>query len=416
MCMLTVDEAAKIILDALQPLPTEIISFADALGRVLAGDIVAAVPVPPFAQSAMDGFALRSTDTLQAIPDRPIALNVLGTLGAGHQASWTLSPGTAIRIMTGAPIPRGADAVVKREDTEFDAKSVSIFHAVPPGDHIIPSGRDIPEGATLLPAGDVITSWGIGICASLGKTRVSVYQRPRVGILALGDELVPPHMPLAPGQIHVSNLYAITAAVTKYGGLALNLGIAYDQLDLIESSLRGAGDVDLLLTLGGSQRGDFDLVDDLLSGARGHIMFRDIAANYVRSMIFGRFGQIPLCGLPGAPIASLVTFEVFVRAAIWKLAGRRSLDPVRLEATLQDALPPTGERTHFQPAWVEARQQGLIAIPLHVQKTPELPAQTLANGLICRPPESPACVAGERVWVDVIEALSPTSPGVGQQG
>ncbi|MGH8071099.1 MAG: molybdopterin molybdotransferase MoeA [Candidatus Entotheonellia bacterium] len=411
--MLTVDEAGKIILDALQPLPPEMISFADTLGRVLADDITADAPVPLFAQSAMDGFALRSTDTWPATSDHPMVLKVLGTLGAGHQASWTLSPGTAIRIMTGAPIPHGADAVVKREDTEFDATSVSIFHPVPPADYIIPSGRDIPKGVTLLRAGDVITSWGIGLCASLGKTHVSVYQRPRVGILALGDELSPPHVPLAPGHIRVSNLYAITAAVTKYGGFALNLGIAGDHLDTIEGALRRAGDVDLLLTLGGSQRGDFDLVDDLLSGARGHIIYRAIAANYVRSMIFGRFGRIPLCGLPGAPIASLVTFEVFVRAAIWKLAGRRSFEPVRLEATLQDSLPPTRGRTHFQPAWLEARPEGLIAIPLHVQKAPDLPPQTLANGLICRPPESPARQAGERVRVDVIEALVPPSPDMG---
>jgi molybdopterin molybdotransferase len=327
-------------------------------------------------------------------------------LGAGHQGSWTVSPGTAVRIMTGAPIPQGADAVIKREDTEFDAESVRILRPVLPNDHIIPSGRDIPEGATLLRAGEVITSWGIGVCASLGKTHVSVFQRPRVGILALGDELVPPHLPLAPGQIHVSNLYAITAAVTKYGGLALNLGIAGDQLDAIEGALRQAGDVDLLLTLGGSQRGDFDLVDDLLSGTRGHIIFRDIAANYVRSMIFGRFGQIPLCGLPGSPMTSFVTFEVFVRAAIWKLAGRRSLEPVRLEATLEDALPPAGGRTHFQPVWVEARPRGLNATPLHVQKAPHLPPQMLANGLICRPPESPACQAGERVWVEMMEPAS----------
>jgi molybdopterin molybdotransferase len=405
MPVLTVNEASQIILDALQPLPTEILPFAETLGRVLADDLVADAPVPQFPQSAMDGFALRSGDTLAATSDRSIVLKILGTLGAGHQGAWTVSPGTAVRIMTGAPIPHGADAVIKREDTEFDAESVRILHPVRPNDYIIPPGRDIPEGATLLRAGEVITSWGIGVCASLGKTHVSVFQRPRVGVLALGDELVPPHLPLAPGQIHVSNLYAITAAVSKYGGLALNLGIAGDQLDAIEGALRQGGDVDLLLTLGGSQRGDFDLVDDLLSGVRGQMIFRGIAANYARSMIFGRFGRIPLCGLPGSPMTSFVAFEVFVRAAIWKLAGRRRLEPVRLEATLDGCLPPTGERTHFQPVWIEARPEGLSAVPLHVQKAPDLPPQTLANGLICRPPESPACQSGDRVRVDIIETL-----------
>ena len=403
MPMLTADEAGQIILDALQPPPTEIIPFAEVLGRVLADDLIADAPVPRFPQSAMDGFALRSADTLEATSDRPVVLCILGTLAAGHQASWTLSPGTAVRIMTGAPIPPGADAVVKREDTEFDAESVRILGPVLPNDHIIPPGRDIPQGTTLLPAGEAITAWGIGLCASLGKTHVRVYRRPRVGILALGDELVPPHLPLAPGQIHVSNLYAITAAVTKYGGLALNLGIAGDQLDIIEGALRRAGDVDLLLTLGGSQRGDFDLVDDLLSGRRGHMIFRGIAANYARSMIFGRFRGTPLCGLPGSPMTSLVAFEVFVRPAIWKSAGRRRLTPVRVEAALDGRLPPTEGRTHFQPVWLEARPQGLIAAPLDVRKAPGLPPQMLANGLIRRPPGSPACRAGDRVWVDVIE-------------
>jgi molybdopterin molybdotransferase len=223
-------------------------------------------------------------------------------------------------------------------------------------------------------------------------------------------------MPLALGQIRVSNLYAVTAGVTKYGGLAHNLGIAGDRLETIEGALRRAEEVDLLITLGGSQRGDFDLVDDLLSGDRGQIIFRDIAANYVRSTIFGRFGRIPLCGLPGAPVASMVAFEVFVRAAIWGLAGRRSLEAVSVTATLADWLPPTGERTHFQPVWVESRSQGLVAMRLHVRKTPALPSITLANGLICRPPESPACHGGEQVWVEIIESDTAFAPLATEEG
>jgi molybdopterin molybdotransferase len=146
------------------------------------------------------------------------------------------------------------------------------------------------------------------------------------------------------------------------------------------------------------------------------MIFRDIAANYVRSMIFGRFGRIPLCGLPGGPIASMVAFEVFVRAAIWTLAGRRSLEPVSLNAALADPLPPTGGRTHFQPVWVELRPQGPVATPLHVQKAPALPPVTLANGLICRPPESPACQRGEQVWVEMIEPAVAFAPPVSYRG
>ena len=407
--MLSVSDARQTMLQGLNPRPAELLPFAETLTRVLAQDIVAEAPMPPFAQSAMDGFAVRSEDTQQATTQTPTTLSVLGVLGAGHMASWTIRPGSAIRIMTGAPIPPGVDAVVKSEDTESTAEAVRLFHPASPRDHIIPVGRDIPLGTRLLQPGDVVTPWALGLFAALGMTRVSVHRRPRVGILALGDELVPPHAPLAPGQIRVSNLYAVAAGVHKYGGLADNLGIAGDRLEAIDGALRRAGDVDLLVTLGGSQRGDFDLIDDLLTDSGNELIFREVAANYVRSLIFGRFGQIPLCGLPGSPVASMVAFEVFVRAAIWRLAGRRSLEPVRLMARLTASLSATGGRTHVQPVWVDATPEGMKAMPLHVRKAPHLPPITLANGLICREPESPACQVGEAVWVDVIDlpALAP---------
>jgi molybdopterin molybdotransferase len=223
-----------------------------------------------------------------------------------------------------------------------------------------------------------------------------------VGILALGDELVPPHVQPAPGQIRVSNLYAAAAGVRAYGGIPHNLGIAGDDLDAMQRALNQAGTVELFITLGGSQRGDFDFVDDLLSGQRGAVVFRETAANYVRSTIFGRFGQTPVCGLPGSPITSFVAFEAFVRPAIWKLAGRHSLEPARFQAAVSEPLPATKERGHFQPVWVRGHSDGLVAIPLQVRQAPDLPPQTLANGLIYRASGSPACRAGERVWVETV--------------
>lgn len=408
--MLSVEDARATILHAVQPKGTEVIPFTEACGRVLAEDVIAEAPMPPFHQSAMDGFAVRAADTLNAGIDRPISLSILGTLAAGHRAAWTLTPQTAVRIMTGAPIPEGADAVVKREDTEATAERVKIVHPACPHDHIIPPGRDIPVGALLLRRGQVATPGVIGLLASLGHTRVRVHQRPRVAILALGDELVPPDAPLAPGQIRVSNLYSVAASVTKYGGQARNLGIARDHLEVIQGALTQASDADLLITLGGSQRGDFDLVDDLLTGERGHIVFREIAVNYARSMIFGRFGTIPLCGLPGSPMAAFVAFEAFVRPAIWKLAGRGMLEAPRVEARLTEPLLATTTRAHVQPVWVEARAEGVMALPLRVEKAMDLPPQTLANGLIYRWPGSQACQAGERVWVDLIEAVHNAPP------
>jgi molybdopterin molybdotransferase len=401
--MVSVEEARETILRGLHAKRVETVGFTEALGRVLAEPVRAETPVPPFAQSAMDGFAVRAADTSLASPDYPISLGILGTLGAGHLGAWTLTAGTAVRIMTGAPLPPGADAVVKQEDVQCTTEIVTIFQPTQRYDYIIHAGRDIPLGTQLLHSGDVVTPAVIGMLASLGIVQVRVYERPRVGILALGDELIPAHAPLGPGQIRVSNLYAIAASVTKYGGLAHNLGIARDQLNDIQRTLGQAGNVDLLVTLGGSQRGDFDFVDDLLSGASGWMMFRDVAANYARSMIFGAFGEIPLCGLPGSPSAAYVTFEAFVRPAIWQLAGRRVLDPPRLEAVLTGALPPTGARAHFQPVWLEIHPDSITASPLAVAKVAELPPQTLANGLIYRRAASPGCEPGERVWVDLIE-------------
>lgn len=401
--MVSVEEARDTILHTLPPKGLETVVFTEALGRVLAEPIHAETPVPPFAQSAMDGFAVRAVDTSLANPDYPISLRVLGTLGAGHLAAWTLEPGTAVRIMTGAPLPNGADAVVKREDVECTTEAVTLFQPIRPHEYIIRRGRDIPLGTQLLHSGAVVNPAVIGVLAALGIPQIRVYERPRVGILALGDELIPPHAPLGPGQIRVSNLYAIAASVTKYGGLTHNLGIARDQLDDIRHALERAGDVDLLITLGGSQRGDFDFVEALLSGSRGRMIFREVACNYARSMIFGAFAGIPFCGLPGSPIAAYVTFEVLVRPAIWKLAGRRRLDPPRLEAALAASLPPTRGRAHFQPVWVEARPTSIVATPLAVDKVTDLPPQTLANGLIYRKAGSPGCEPGERVWVDMIE-------------
>jgi molybdopterin molybdotransferase len=404
--MLSVEEARAIILGAVRPKGTEGLWFAETLGRVLAEDLIAQTSIPPFSQSAMDGFAVRAIDTENAKADRPTSLTILGTLAAGHLAPWVLTPGTAVRIMTGAPLPEGADAVVKREDTDFTAEAVRIFHPVRANEYIIPPGRDIPRGAHLLRRGELITPAAIGLFASIGQTEVRVFERPRVALLALGDELVPPEAPLAPGQIRVSNLFALAASVTKYGGQAVNLGIAPDRLDAIRSALVQAGEADLLVTLGGSQRGDFDLVDDLLGGPQSALVFRDIAVNYAGSMLFGRFGQVPFCGLPGSPMAAFVAFEALVRPAIWALAGRRALDLPRVEALLLEPLPATTARALFYPVWVETRPEGVTAVPLRIEKAPDLPPQTLANGLIYRPPGSRPCQAGERVWVDLLEPVA----------
>lgn len=376
---LSLEEAQTEILCAARSLETEILPLEMAEGRILATDVWAKTALPPFAQSAMDGYAIRAEDTIQG---SGVELQVIGSVAAGHLPQEALRPGTALRIMTGAPLPAGCTAVVKREDTVEAGDRVRITRVLSPGENIIPVGIDIQAGEQLFRKGEMITPSILGLLASLGEAVVPVFRKPRIAILALGDELVEVHEPLSPGKIRVSNLYTIAAQVNRYGGIPLHLGIARDNLaDMYQKFVAGQS-ADLFLTLGGSQRGDYDLVDDFLLAQGGKIIFREVALNYCRSLIFGELWEKPLLGLPGSPIASRVSFEVFVRPLLWKLAGRQSLQKSRISTLLLDRITAPPHRRIVVPLKVFFQEDEWKAIPLFRERAPSSPSLLQANGLV----------------------------------
>ncbi|RMF85125.1 MAG: molybdopterin molybdenumtransferase MoeA [Nitrospinota bacterium] len=403
MSIFTLDEARAAILGAVHPLAPEPVPLPEAEGRILGQVVRAPLSLPPFAQSAMDGYAVRAEDTQGG---GEIRLRVIGRIAAGQAPRVKLAPGTAVRIMTGAPLPEGGTAVVKQEETRCRGEYVVFHRRLRPGENIIPRGKDVQEGERLLEAGTLITPSVLGLLASLGLTPVTVVRKPRVAILALGDELCEVHEALKPGQIWVSNLYSIVAQIRRYGGIPLNLGISRDRLAEIRAKLATVPAADVYITIGGSQRGDFDLVDDLLLAEKGEIVFRELAVNYSRSLIFGWLKGKPFFGLPGSPIAARVSFELFVRPALWKLAGRTSWLGEQVWAEL--ALPiPASPRRVVAPVRLSYRERQWRALPLDRERPPSAPPLFLANGAIYPLPERDL-QAGENLLAERWE--DPASP------
>ncbi|MBI4640903.1 MAG: molybdopterin molybdotransferase MoeA [Candidatus Tectomicrobia bacterium] len=406
--MISYQEALNIILHAASPLGGEQVSFDETLNRVLAEDLFADSNLPPFPQSAMDGYALIADETKGASETSPLKLRVIGTIGAGHTLSRNVERGQAVRIMTGAPIPQECNAVIKIEETETTGEEVILKKPLRAGENVIPKGRDLSQGDLILRKGDLVKAGGIGMLATLGNVMVNVIRRPNVALLALGDELLYPDEPLAPGKIRVSNLYTLAARVKQCGAIPLSLGIAHVRLEDIQEKLQTGLDADIIITIGGSQRGDYDLVDDLLEALGCRILFREVAVNYGRSSIFSQLQGKLFFGLPGSPLTSLVVFEQFVRPAIWKMGGRRDLKGPEVQAMLEIDLKlnRVPGRTYFIPLWVTSRSGQLTAIPLETIRPGTLPSAFMANGIFVYLPETPSLKAGDSVTVELLDDLS----------
>jgi molybdenum cofactor synthesis domain-containing protein len=404
-------EALEVVLSRCAALPVESVPFDAAAGRVLAEDARAAADEPPAPKSAMDGFALRAADTRGASPASPAAFRAAAVVGAGHVRAEAVPPGGAVRIMTGAWLPPGADAVAKQEDTQALADGRFALHApLRPGENVIAQGAILAAGQLLLGAGRPVTPQALGLLAGQGRAAWPVFRRPRVGLLALGDELVEPGRPLGPGQLYVSNLYALEAACARYGAEPLRLGIAGDDPARIEALVRGAlgegpgagARCDVVLTLGGSHQGDFDYADDVLARVGARLHFRRTLINMGGSTLFATRERTLCFGLPGTPMASWLAFEVLVRPALWKLAGRADTERPRLPLPLAEALEARPGRTHFIPARVETGPQGARVVPLARGTPLALPPSVLANALIHWPPEAEALPAGAVLPVELL--------------
>lgn len=396
-----VDEARERILAAVSPLPVTDLPLDEALGLTLADEIVSALNLPPFDNSAMDGFAIRASDTEGSTPDAPAILRVTGIITAGHTADASIGPGEAIRIMTGAPIPPGADAVerVERVATRDD-DHVAIASPVNPGENVRPAGEDVRAGDSILAAGTPVNAATIALLAATGRAKVPVYRRPRVGVLVTGDEVVPPGAPLEPGQIFNSNGPMLAALVREAGGEAVDLGTAVDDEATIRERISAAAGLDLLLTTGGVSVGDVDIVKDVLQSA-GDVALWSVRIKPGKPLAFGRLDGTTVIGLPGNPVAAAVAFLQFARPAIRKMMGRRDTGLPEIEATVRDRIVNRGRRTLFGRVRIERSSGGYVATLAGAQGSAILSSLAGTHGLVVVPEDVDCLEPGDTATIQL---------------
>ncbi len=357
--MIPLSEAREHVLGRVSRLPAVGIPIAKARGHVIAEDVLSPEPIPAFANTAMDGFAVRAVDVAGA----PVELDIVGTVAAGSEPRFEVGSGQAARIMTGAVIPAGADAVVMVELTETRGDRVLVSQPVPRGNHIRLPGDDIPAGTKVFEPGTVLTPGHLGVLSSLGLTEVQVYRRPRVGVLSTGDELVEGPQPLRPGQIRDSNRRTLLALAEESGFETVDLGLVVDDEALIEQAIRrGVRECDALMTSGGVSMGDFDFVKAVLSRL-GDMRWMQIAIKPAKPFAFGTVEGVPVFGLPGNPVSSMVSFELLARPALRTMMGHPRPFRVPLRAVVAESLNRHADgKTHYLRVVMERGADGRIYV------------------------------------------------------
>ncbi len=412
--MLSVEEAQERILSFFHVLEPEEKPILDALGQVLAEDVVSGFDIPPLANSAMDGYAVQADSLRGASPTSPVVLKVVGSVAAGQMPRDEVTPGTAVRIMTGAPVPRGADAVVPFEDTdEADRRDtpnglshIGVRVEIESGNDIRPAGQDVEKGQRVLEKGTVLRPAEVGVLASLGRERVRVVRRPVAAILATGDELLEVGEAYDQGRIYNSNSFSLAAGVLRYGGVPKLLGIARDNLDSMRNKLREGMESDILITSAGVSKGDYDMVKDVLA-QHGKVAFWSVRMRPAKPLAFGVLTApdgraVPHLGLPGNPVSALVAFEQFGRAAIYKMLGRTRFDRPTIQAVLDEPIYNTDGRRVFARATITKRNGVYHARLTGHQGSNLLTSMTRANGLAICPEDLPMKDAGEVVEVQLL--------------
>lgn len=354
---ITVEEALDLVLSLARPIgETQTLSLAEAYGRVLAEDLTSKVNHPDQDDTALDGYAVRQTDTLSATPEQPVRLQIIGEAPAGKPFAGSLNPGEAIQIFTGAPIPPGADAIVMVEKTKREGDAVLLL-APASSEDIRRKGDDLQEGQTYLHRGDLLTAGRVGLAAAMGYPSLKVVGKPRVGILTTGDEVVEPGEPLPFGGVYNSNAYSLAGLVIEAGGEPVFLGKATDKVEVVRSKLLGAGKLDLLLTSGGVSMGEYDVVRHLLE-REGTIHFWKVKIQPGGPLLLAQWNGISVLGLPGNPVSSMVTFFLFGRPYVFQLLSRSDAPYQTLQATSTSAFKPNPSkkayrraRLYYQDGW-----------------------------------------------------------------
>jgi molybdopterin molybdotransferase len=416
--MISIEEALEQLLANVPVLPEEEKHALEALGQVLAEDIAADFDIPPLDNTSMDGYAVRAADTDGATEDSPRTLNVIGELAAGYVYEGRVEAGTAVRIMTGAPIPEGADAIVPFEETDEPfgeppagarelSGSVSVLKAAKPGANIRRSGEDVRAGAGILKRGTVLRSPEIGVIASLGRNRVRVIRRPVVAVLSTGDELLEPGAPRSGAQIYDANAYSIAALVKRFGGEPRLLGIARDTVEALTAKIHEGLDADMLVTSAGVSKGDYDVVKEVLE-REGEIAFWTVAMKPGKPLAFGTFKRgeqaVPHIGLPGNPVSSMVAFELFGRPAIMKMMGKRGWIRPVVRAVTEDRITNRGEPRVFLARCVVTRRDGRYYASLTgAQGSGILTSMAKANGVTVMPSDVDVIEPGEEVDVLMLD-------------
>ncbi len=394
--MLSVEEALARITAAFKPLPAETVGLAEALGRVLAEDVTARVTQPPEDVSAMDGYAVRAADVASV----PVRLAVVGRVPAGAAHDGSVEPGQAVRIFTGGPLPEGADTIVIQENTEPDGDHVVVKEGAPAGRYVRPAGLDFRAGEVGVAAGRLLTARDVGLAAAMNQPWLKVHRRPRVAVLATGDEVVMPGDPLGPNQIISSNGVSLAAFVTACGGQPINLGIAPDDVTGLKVMVEGAAGADLLVTTGGVSVGEHDLIREALGEKGLKLDFWKIAMRPGKPLLFGRIGETPVLGLPGNPVSALVCATLYLRPAIGVMLGRAPGDRPAETALLGADLAANDRRQDYLRARLGLDSAGRrVATPFERQDSAMLATLAQADCLIVRAPQAAPVKAGETVEI-----------------
>jgi len=399
--MISVEEARGRILDALSPTPAEVVALADAWNRITAAGVTARLTQPPADVSAMDGYALRAADgALDA------SLLVIGAAPAGHPFDGAISPGEAVRLFTGSVVPPGADAILLQEDATRDGDRVRVNEAVRAGRHIRRKGQDFAAGDLVIPAGRRLTARDVGLAAAANYPWMSVHRRPRVAILATGDEIAMPGEPIPQGGIVSSNSHALAALVRAAGAEPMILPVARDEHAAISAVADSILGMDMLVTTGGASVGDHDLVMAALKARGMTLNFWQIAMRPGKPLLFGQLGATPVLGLPGNPVSAIVCAILFLLPALARLSGLPAAPPPVSAAILGAPVKQNDRRADHMRATVSTDPAGrVVATPFPEQDSAMLRRLALADALVLRAPHAPALPAGAEVGIIRLDSL-----------